>query len=167
MKSLRVFLILLNFVLIGVLGYLTVKYFFSDFFTEKTLTTLTAEEYLPPVAPRRYVPWLVYGQLAVPLAEPPKVEEPLPQVETPQVNVQQIVSRIKVYCVVYDKNDTQKRGLIADVDGNPFYIVVGGVALEEPLLILKSVSEVETGKRYILKFADKDNKDIPIEFKVE
>ncbi|MCX7704342.1 MAG: hypothetical protein N2234_09675 [Planctomycetota bacterium] len=170
MKKLRVFLLIVNFALMASLGYLTLGYFITwDFFKEKTLSTLNPEEFLPPITSRRYIPWTVYEQTVLPLAEPPKeIEEPKEvKVDTTAQNLQQILSRIKVLCVIFDKKIESKRGLIADVDGNPFYIGVGSTVLENPLIVLKSVSELEAGKRYILKFTDKDGKDLSIGFNLE
>jgi len=166
-KTVRVVLLLLNLSLIVVLGYLTYGYFVGwEFFKEKVVFGLEPRDYLStePIRIRR--PWTHIEALVGPLAEPPKIEEE-PEPEPEVITVKPIMENVEVWGVVYDEKEGGVRGIVASVKGLPRYISIGDVVLEEPLITLGSISEVEKGKRYLLKFLDENDKELPVAFALE
>ena len=167
MKTVRITLLILNLFLIVALGYLTYGYFVGwEFFKEKVVSLLEPRDYLStePIRIRR--PWAHIEALVGPLAEPPKVEdepEPQPKVAT----VRPIMENVEVWGIIYDDKEGGIRGIVASVKGLPRYISIGDVVLEKPLITLGSISEVEKGKRYILKFLDENDKELPVAFALE
>lgn len=167
MKTVRIILLVVNFSLVAVLGYLTYFLFIGgDFFEEKVVSLLEPRDYLSaePIRIRR--PWALIDSLVSPLAEPaqPKEEaEPEPEVAT----IKPITDNVKVWGVIYDEEEKGATGIVADVKGIPRYISIGDVVLEEPLITLGSITEVEKGKKYLLKFFDKNDKELPVAFTLE
>jgi hypothetical protein len=152
MKTARLIVLLVNFAILALVAYAGVKLYFSDFFDEQELTTISDPgDYLPkkPIKERKKLS--EYGSIAG-LAQKPveKVETGPPPPEEPKTPT----LNVNITSVVYDAKNPSRSGAHVEASGVKRYLVVGdnqNVADTMPYH-LKEIQENKPDREWTLIF---------------
>ena len=157
MKTARLIVLLVNFAILALVAYAGVRIYFSDFFEEPQLTTISEPgEYLPEKKIKSRTPLSEYEKIAA-LAQKPvekKIEEPQPPPDiTPTLNV-------SVKAVVYDAKNPDRSGAHLETGGISRYLGVGDnqFIADHMKYRLKGIEEIKPDSEWTLIFESEAGK---------
>jgi hypothetical protein len=157
MKTARLVVLLVNFAILALVAYAGVKLYFSDYFNEKTLTTIdNPAEYLPKEDIKPHTDLSEYDSIAA-LAQKPveKIEEETkpPPPTTPTLNV-------SVKAVVYDPKNPSRSGAHLETGNISRYLTVGDdqFIADHMKYRLKDIKEDKPGSEWTLVFESETGK---------
>ena len=157
MKTARLIVLLVNFAILALVAYAGIRIYFSDFFEEQQLTTISEpSEYLPKDKPKVRRNLSEYEKIAglaqKPVEKPPPEEKVVEEV-TPTLNV-------SVKAVVYDSKNPSKSGAHLETAGINRYLAVGDnqFVADHMKYRLKGIEEIKPDSEWTLIFESEAGK---------